>query len=246
MENKKILNERQEAVLKAIVISYIHSARPIGSAFVADILNLSSATIRNAMSDLEEMGYINKPHTSAGRIPIANGYRYYVNHLLSFNTISNKQREFIEKEYSKLANSIEIVLERVSHLLSVMTRHTAIVCMPDLKLYIEGTSNMLDMPEFKNPARVRIFLKLFDDKKELLELLSEDLAVDGVKIHIDDEDRFEVLKGLSVITANYKISRVKKGSLGIIGPLRMDYSALIPLIDFHSRTIEAALNELGI
>lgn len=246
MENKRVLNERQEAVLKAIVISYIHSARPIGSAFVADILNLSSATIRNAMSDLEEMGFINKPHTSAGRIPIANGYRYYVNHLLDFNTVSSKQKKFIEKEYSKLTNSIELILEGVSHLLSAMTRHAAVVCMPNLKLYIEGTSNMLDMPEFKNPARVRILLKLFDDKKELLELLNEDLTVDGVKIHIGDENRFEELRELSVITANYKIRGLKKGNLGIVGPLRMDYSALIPLIDFHSRTIEAVLDELGV
>jgi heat-inducible transcriptional repressor len=247
MEDSHTLNARQKDVLKTIIISHIQSAVPIGSASVADILDLSSATIRNVMGELEDMGYISKPHTSAGRIPTATGYRHYVNNLLELNTVSNRQKRLIEEEYyGAHINSLESALKRISHLLAMMTRYAGIACVSDLKFYIEGTSYMMEIPEFKDLHRMRSLLKIFDEKGELLRLLNEDLNADGVKIHISEEDRFEALKDLTLITANYKIKNSTKGSLGVLGPVRMNYSTLIPLVDFFSQAMEMVLDEMEI
>lgn len=247
MRQDYTLNERQKEILKVIIISHIQSAMPIGSAFVSDILGLSSATIRNIMGELEDMDYLSKPHTSAGRIPTSAGYRYYVNNLLELDSISSRQKRFIEKEYySEGVGSIEAMLEKISHLLSIMTHYAGIACMSNLRFYIEGSSNMIDMPEFRSPQRMRSLLKLFDEKTKLLRLLNEDLTTDGVKVHIGDEDRFEMLRDLSLITGNYRIGRSGRGSLGVLGPMRMNYSTLIPLVDFLSETIESVLDEMEI
>lgn len=244
MARNGMLDKRQNEVLELIIEYHIRSAAPIGSGLVSDVLDLSSATIRNVMGELEDMGYICKPHTSAGRIPTTAGYRYYVDCLLKLNAVSNRQRQFIEKEYSKALYSVEAMLDRISHLLSVMTRQAGIACISNLKFYLEGASNMMDMPEFKNPQKMRSLLKLFDRRDELIKLLDEDLSTDGVKIHISEEDRLDMLRDLSFITSNYRVSDSKKGSLGIIGPVRMNYSNLIPLIDFISRTIESAFEDM--
>jgi len=241
------LNDRQKEVLKLIIISHINSAAPIGSAFISNMLDLSSATIRNVMGELEDMGYLGKPHTSAGRIPTSGGYRYFVNNLLEFNSIPDRQKRFVEREsYSDNIDSVEAILERVSHILSVMTRYTGIACTSNLKFYIEGASNMIEIPEFNTPRRIRTLLRLFDEKTELMKLFNEDLITDGVKIHIGDEDRHEVLDNLSFITASYRVGDDKRGSLGVLGPMRMNYSRLIPLVDFLSRTIEDVLEEMEI
>ena len=185
MARDHTLNERQNEVLKIIITYHIRSAVPVGSRFVSDKLDLSSATIRNVMGELEDMDYISKPHTSAGRIPTPGGYRYYVNNLLELGAVSDRQKRAIESEYyDKEIVSIEAILEKISHILSVMTNYTGIACISNLKFYIEGTSNMIDMPEFRNLRRMRMLLKLFDEKTELLKLLNDDLDADGVKIHI--------------------------------------------------------------
>jgi transcriptional regulator of heat shock response len=247
MDREYTLNKRQQKILKIIVNSHIQYAVPIGSSFVSDTLDLSSATIRNVMGELEEMGYLSKPHTSAGRLPTTAGYRYYVNNLIDFNPVSNRQKRFIEEEYyRKKIESIEAMLEKISHILAIMTRYAGIACVSNLKFYMEGTSNMIDMPEFKNPKRMRMLLKLFDEKAELLKLLSDDLTTDGIKIHIGEEDRFEDFKDLGLVTANYRIRGSRKGSLGVLGPMRMNYSTLVPIVDFLARTIEVVLNDMEI
>ena len=247
MRQERTLNERQEEILKIIAQSHIQSATPVGSALVSDILGLSSATIRNVMGELEDMKYISKPHTSAGRVPTSAGYRYYIDHLLEFGTISNQQKRFIEKEYrDKDIGSIEIMLEKISHILSVMTNYAGMACTSDLKFYMEGTSNIADIPEFRNPQNMRRLLRLFDERTELLKILNDDLTGNGVKIHIDEEDKSEALKDLSLITGNYRIGSQDKGSLGVLGPMRMNYSTLIPLVGFLSDAIEVLLDEMEI
>jgi transcriptional regulator of heat shock response len=199
------------------------------------------------MGELEDMGYIGKPHTSAGRVPTCMGYRYYVDNLLKLNSIPDRQRRFIHNEsFNEDIDSIEAMLKNISHLLSVLTRYAGIACLSSLKFYMEGTSNMVDIPEFRDPYRMRSLLRLFDEKTEILKLLNDDLTTDGVKIHIGEEDKLEILKDLTLITSNFRIRGAKKGSLGVLGPLRMHYSTLIPLVDFLSREIEAVMNEMEI
>ncbi len=238
MENLNQLSDRQKAVLEIIIGLHIRSAAPIGSAYVSDMLDVSSATVRNVMGELEDMGYICKPHTSAGRIPTADGYRYYVDNLLKIHDVSCDQRDFIENESRNAGDSIEAVLDKISHILSVMTRHTGIACLSSLQFYLEGASNMINYPEFKDPGKMVSLLRLIDEKEELVRLLNDDLRAEGVKIHISEESRFEILKDLSFITSSYRINDSRRGSLGVIGPVRMDYSNCIPLVDFLSRTVE--------
>jgi len=241
------LNDRQNDVLKLIIISHINSAAPVGSAFISRKLDLSSATIRNVMGELEEMGYLGKPHTSAGRVPTSSGYRYYVNNLLEFDALADRYKRYIDREScTDRTDCIEAMLGRISHILSVMTKYAGIACMSNLKFYIEGTSNMIDIPEFSDPVRIRALLKLFDEKTELMRLLNEDLTTEGVKIHIGDEERNEALTDLSFITSNYKVRDDKKGSLGVLGPMRMNYAGLIPLVDYISRTLEEVFEEMEI
>ncbi|MBN1872364.1 MAG: hypothetical protein JW800_07305 [Candidatus Omnitrophica bacterium] len=247
MAREHRLNDRQKDVLKIVVLSHIKSASPIGSLHVSDVLGLSSATIRNVMGELEDMGYIAKPHTSAGRIPTRNGYRYYVNNLMELDVISDKRKQMIEMEYyKKRIETLEEMLGYISHLLSELTRYAGIACISNLKFYMEGTSNMADIPEFKDVERMKNLLRLFDEKEELFNLIEEDLQTEGVKIHIGEEGKNETLRDLSLITANYNIKKARKGSLGVLGPVRMNYSALIPLVDFVSKAIEEVLDDMEI
>ena len=242
MTETDALNERQKQVLEIVAVSHIRSASPIGSGYVSRILDLSSATIRNVMGELEDMGYISKPHTSAGRVPTTSGYRYYVRRLLRLKEISQEDRNFIETEYRRPASSVEAMLDKVSHLLSVMTKQAGVACVSNLKFYIDGASNMMDMPEFRSLERMKLLFRLFEEKRELMKLFEEDLDSEGVKIHIGEKDRFEMLGDMSLITANYRMKDREKGSLGIIGPMRMNYSVLIPLVDAVSASIEAAFD----
>jgi len=241
------LTDRQNNVLKTVIGNHIKSATPVGSRHISEKLGYSSATIRNVMSELEEMGFIDKPHTSAGRVPTCMGYRYYVNNLMELDSISRRQKDIIEREYyERRIETVEEMLRCISHLLSMLTRYAGIACVSSLKFYMEGASYMLDMPEFRDVDKMRILLELFDRKTELLKLLNEEDDSGGVRIHIGEDEKSGRLKDLSLISASYNIKQKHKGSLGILGPLRMDYASLIPLVDFVSRAIEEIINETEI
>ena len=124
----KETKNRQEDVLSLIVKRYVETAEPVGSRFIAKQLGLSSATIRNVMSDLEELGYITHPHTSAGRIPTDKGYRYYIESLMHLKAINDTMARSIKGEYAPVMRSLEDVLERTSHLIRSEERRVGKEC----------------------------------------------------------------------------------------------------------------------
>ncbi|GAV25469.1 HrcA family transcriptional regulator [Carboxydothermus islandicus] len=128
-----MIDERKRKILMAIVQDYISTAEPVGSRTIAKKydLGISPATIRNEMADLEEMGYLEQPHTSAGRIPSVLGYRYYVDYLMEKPTLSREEEEFIRKVYEDKINSIGDLLEKTGKVLSSLTRYTAVVLSPE-------------------------------------------------------------------------------------------------------------------
>lgn len=127
------MDERKKRVLAAIVQDYIASVEPVGSRTIARRYNLgvSPATIRNEMADLEEMGYLEQPHTSAGRIPSDYGYRYYVDCLMAPEKLSKKEEEYVKRRYQQKMLEIEKVLEETAQLISEMTSYTAVAMVPD-------------------------------------------------------------------------------------------------------------------
>lgn len=129
------LGSRKQLILQAIIEDYINTAEPVGSRTVSKkyLTDVSSATIRNEMADLEEMGYIEQPHTSAGRIPSDKGYRLYVDHLMSQKAINQKDNDFIRKEFMDTIGEIDRLIKHASKLLSSMTKYTSIAMAPQFK-----------------------------------------------------------------------------------------------------------------
>ncbi len=130
-----MLDERKKKILKAVVHNYITTAMPVGSRSIAKKyrLDLSPATIRNCMADLEELGYLTHPHISAGRIPTDKGYRFYVNSLMERKDLSSEEKTRIEKEYSHRMNKIDQIMEETSQVLSLISHYTGLVLAPNLE-----------------------------------------------------------------------------------------------------------------
>ncbi|MBQ2283293.1 MAG: heat-inducible transcription repressor HrcA [Agathobacter sp.] len=325
MNKDKIeLDERKIKILDAIIRNYLATGEPVGSRTISKFtdLNLSSATIRNEMSDLEELGYILQPHTSAGRIPSDKGYRFYVDHLMQ-----EKDREVAEmKEFViEKTEKMEAVLKQVAKLLANNTNYATMVTAPsyhhnkikfiqlshmdeeqilavvvlnnnivknqvisveepldnetllklnillnsglnglslqeinlatiarlkeqagihssivgnvmdtlaqalseeeDLQIYTSGATNILKYPELSDSERATNLLAAFEEKEELKSLVSETLSDEetGIQVYIGNETPISTMQDCSVVTATYELGEGVKGTIGIIGPKRMDY-----------------------
>ena len=323
-KNEFELTERQITILEAIIRNYLATGEPVGSRTISKYtdLNLSSATIRNEMSDLEELGYIVQPHTSAGRIPSDKGYRFYVDHL-----IKEKDREVSEmKEFViEKTEKMEKVLKQVAKLLANNTNYATLVTAPsihqnkikfiqlstvddnqllavivmnnnmvknqmieisetidnetmlklnillntslngltlneinlgtiaklkeqagmhssivgdvldalaqtlseneDLQIYTSGATNILKYPELSDSVNAANLLSAFEEKDELANLVSESLSETetGIQVYIGNESPLQTMKDCSVVTATYELGDGVKGTIGIVGPKRMDY-----------------------
>lgn len=319
------LDERKVKILDAIIRNYLETGEPVGSRTISKYtdLNLSSATIRNEMSDLEDLGYIVQPHTSAGRIPSDKGYRFYVDHLMEEKDREVKEmKEFVIEKTEKM----ELVLKNVAKLLATNTNYATMITAPsynnnkvkflqlsqmddeqilavvvlnnnivknhmisveqkldaetllklnillnsglnglsideinlatitklkeqagiyqsivgdvldalaealtegqDLEVYTSGTTNILKYPELSDSTKVSELLSTFEEKEELAHMMSESLAASdetGIQVYIGNEAPIQTMKDCSVVTATYELGEGVKGTIGIIGPKRMDY-----------------------
>lgn len=326
------LDERKVKILKAIVANYLETGEPVGSRTISKYtdLNLSSATIRNEMSDLEDMGYICQPHTSAGRIPTDAGYRFYVDSIM-------EEKQEVETQNGTLlerVDKIEKMLKQVAKVLAANTNYATLVTMPqygntvkfiqlskvnnyrllavimvdgnivrnklidtdydlkddeilkfnillntflqgasiqdinleliqtmksqageyaeilevifqgileaikeadDLKVYTSGATNMLKYPELINSQSAEKLLGTFEDiedKEEFVKYVEDAISGEDkdIQIHIGEENQSEELKDCSLITATYKVPEGAKGTIGIIGPKRMDYKKVVTML----------------
>lgn len=319
------LDERKTKILKAIIRTYLETGEPVGSRTISKYtdLNLSSATIRNEMSDLEELGYIVQPHTSAGRIPSDQGYRFYVDHLME-----EKEREVSEmKEFViERTGKMERVLKNVVKLLATNTNYATMITAPqyrqgkvkfiqlsqvdaeqllavivlegnivknkmiptdldaldaeqilklnlllntslngltldqinlatiarlkeqagihseivsrvldavaesisedeDLEIYTSGATNIFKYPELADSGRASELISTFEEKQQLIGLVNDTLSEEenGIQVYIGSESPVQTMKDCSVVTATYELGEGMKGTIGIIGPKRMDY-----------------------
>ncbi len=342
-------NDRAKKILKAIITSYIETAEPVGSRTITKKygFGLSPATIRNIMADLEELGYLAQPYTSAGRVPTEKGYRYYVDYLFEERHFEEGfldiKPEQIDKRYLPVSEDVTELLKETSQLLSFLSKYTGIVIAPRFKntilrhvefiklkpghilvifvaekgnlhskvveieedlsqrdfdrmtaylneelagltlhevrervlsqmnyekdlysrllkrvirinkefftddaveVYLGGTTNILELPEFANLERMKVLFKAFEEKYLIVKLLDKCLRKEGVQVFIGLENLPEEMRYCSVVMSNYKSGDRIIGTLGVIGPMRMEYARVIPLVEYTARRLEKQLSEL--
>jgi len=342
------LSERTRGVLLAVIKDYIHTAEPVGSKTVVEryTFDLSPATIRNIMAELEEEGYLRQPYPSAGRIPTDKGFRFYVDSLLKVRELPEGERERIRCRYKDI-DRLEDIMKETTKVLSTLSRCIGLVLTPgfdnviirhiefirlgckqilillasttgmvytkvihtdedigqaDLErmsvylrgmaigltlrglrakvveemkrekalydhlmakalqmseealrgegngdVYVEGRVNILDQPEFRNDLeKMKALFKAFEEKGALVKLLDKGLSAEGVQIYIGEDIEFNEVKGCSLVTAPYGGKDYTLGTIGVIGPVRMDYSRVIPLVDWTARLLGDLLATRGL
>jgi heat-inducible transcriptional repressor len=338
------LDERNRRVLQAVIDSYIASGFPIGSTVLVKRYDfgVSSATLRNIMAELEEMGLLTHPHTSAGRIPTDLGYRYYIDSLISIENDSDDIEEHLQQAPRLHGDDLQELMEEASRFLAALSHCAGVVVAPseaeasyrhiefvrlrgrqvliifvtstgivqnklieldesirqqDLnmfssylneelerwtlsevrqrlvekleeekrmfmqlmdetyrasldvqereseKVYIGGASQILESPEFANVEKMRALFKAFEDKYKLLKLLDRSVSAEGIKVFIGSENPFFEMQGCSMVVGSYKAGTNVVGTLGVIGPTRMQYKQVIHVVDYTSKLLSKLLNE---
>lgn len=343
-DNEALLDDRKIKILDAIIQNYLATGEPVGSRTISKYsdLNLSSATIRNEMADLEELGYIVQPHTSAGRIPSDKGYRFYVDHLMKEKDKEvSEMKEFVIEKTQKM----EQVLKKVAKMLATNTNYATMVTAPtyhnkvkfiqlsgvsesqilavvvmnsnivknhmidvaesldnetllklnillntalngltlqeinlatitklkeqagihsqvvsdvidalaqalneqeDLQIYTSGATNILKYPELNSSENAANLLSAFEEKEELINLVNETLSdtesETGIQVYIGNETPIRTMKDCSVVTATYELGDGVKGTIGIIGPKRMDYENVMDNLKTLRSQLDGMLN----
>jgi heat-inducible transcriptional repressor len=340
------IGDRAQHFLKVLVERYIRDGQPVGSRTLARDAggDLSPATIRNVMADLEELGLVASPHTSAGRIPTISGYRFFVDSLMTLRPLAERE---VADARRRIASNVDgrAILDRASRLLSEFTHMAGVVMLPrrervayrqieflplsgqrvlailvtsegevhnrvietakryapaeleqaanflnrtyggrDLEtvrravlaelretresmdaimrravemagpvlndhpardaLVVAGQTNLMDFGELAHLERLRQLFDAFTEQQQLLHLLDRCMAADGVQIFIGEESGYRVLDQCSVVTAPYGVDGEVAGVLGVIGPTRMAYDRVVPIVDVTARLLGAALKAL--
>lgn len=330
------MDNRKRKILQAIVEEYINTAEPVSSGSIVKKygLDLSSATIRNEMVELEKVGYLEKPHTSSGRIPSAKGYRLYVNELLNDQNISIDEIKYIQSKLETRVNEIEELTKIATSTLSEITHYTTVAIGPkttmqnieeikfillgtrmlmaviltdsgiiketiikfdeditneqvdtlnfifnnklkgkpleeidkpleeyifshmsyslkvikpvmeqlnkiisdENEIYLEGANKAFELPEFKSLDVAKNFINVIDQKEIVADLLNTGFAND-INVYIGNENENEQLKDFSIITFKHRYKNKDLGTIGIIGPTRMDYSKVISVMKYISKKL---------
>jgi heat-inducible transcriptional repressor len=344
------LNERAQQLLKLLVEHYIRDGQPIGSRTLSRDLgmNLSAATIRNVMADLEELGFVTSPHTSAGRVPTDKGYRFFVDTLLKFQLqpLEDDKIAAIQTRLGEHVNDPKALVAAASQMLSTVTRLAGVVTLPRqshsalsqiefvplsdnralailvvngrevqnrilqlerhysaeelrrasnylnqefrgkeltavrehlvsqlketrehlnemmldairlaqqvvdvpaagggrMEYVIAGETNLMSFAELSNVEKLRRLFEAFTQQRDILHLLDQSLRAEGVQIFIGQESGYTILDDCSIVTAPYSLDQEVVGVLGVIGPTRMAYERIIPIVDITAKLLGSALN----
>jgi heat-inducible transcriptional repressor len=236
---------RKRAVLAATINRHILQAQPIASEDIAAHFNLSSATIRNIFSELEDSGYLTHHHTSGGRIPTQRGYRYYVDFLLAQMQLMDEDKSKITKEYKKRPRKLEEALEETSEVIAQTTHYAGIVSFLEWqdKIFYKGLSRILEQPEFRDAEKIRLLIKVIEDKQHLLSLINRDFS-DKVKVYIGTELEYPEINSCSLIVSNYRRKNKTQGKLAVLGPVRMEYNYIMPALEYISEVLSETMESI--
>ncbi len=236
------LDTRRSKVLQAVVEVYIETALPVSSQQITKALRwqFSPATIRNIMAELDELGFIWQPHTSAGRIPTDYAYRYYIDSLLEQKSLSAKEKDFVAEHAPDEYKEFNQLLTEVLRMLSSVSGYTALAfsSMGQQRFFVERISYILEQPEFQSTVKLKQIFKGFEEEEPLIAIMRRDLNPDGIKVHIGKENSCEYIQECSLVISNFKVKNNNTGALGIIGPRRMAYAKTISAVDHMARLLD--------
>lgn len=263
------ITSRRDRIFDVIVRSYIETAEPVASRTISKrhSLGLSSASIRNVMADLEDQGLLRQPHTSAGRVPTDKGYRYYVDRLMQPEELTKEEKVWVVKELERV-RTIEAMAEKVSKIISKLTRNASLIYIKNLKrvsflnylleelvetrrlndffeedaeLFVEGAFQLFEQPEFHSADKMRLFLRAFDEKYDIVQIFVKDLNEEGVHVHIGRENDLGDLEDVSLVVKDYYLAGVPIGGVAVVGPTRMPYSKVVSVVDFVADSVSDAV-----
>jgi len=236
---------RRRAILAATINRFIKDALAVSSEDIAREFDLSSATIRNVFADLEETGYLTHPYTSGGRMPTKKGYRYYVDFLISQMELLDEEKAQILNEYRKEIKRLEDALDRTSEIISLVTHYAGIVSVIEWndKLFYKGISQILNHPEFQDFTKIRILFKLIEERRQLLSIINRDFQ-DRVKVYIGEELDCPEMQGCSLVVSSYRIKDKPSGRVAVLGPMRMEYRHIIPVLEYISEVLSDVLSAI--
>lgn len=238
------LSLRQNDILRGVIETHIETTQPVGSRSIAGkyAISFSPATIRHEMGALEEMGYLTHPHTSSGRLPTDHGYRYYLDHT-SFQDQPGEPLNHLGEELVPTAKDerLEEFLEHVSLLLSSLSQEVGLTLMPfteapvsekpgRLKLSLQGLSYMVEKPEFQDVRKIRNLLGVFEEKVALMQWVLTHADPEHVSVSVGREHTHEALEDCAIVTARYAAGKNRQGVIAVLGPKRMAYRQVIPLV----------------
>lgn len=235
------MTPRQETILGVVIREYIDFAVPVGSALLAEKygFDLSPATLRAEMMDLEEQGYLYQPHTSAGRIPTDEGFRYFVDCLMEEKPLSMREQKALQMEILKLKAQNKMLARTTAKLLSSMSDSLALSGLIDSDdFYKSGTQKLLSKPEFGNLDSICKLAEVLDYLDENAEDLFRRLEdkVDS-EIFIGKENPIGFADECSMIVSRYNLESGEEGLLAIIGPKRMKYSRNVSIINYFKKLL---------
>lgn len=233
------MTDRQAKILATIIEQYAEVAAPVGSILLARIFNISSATVRNEMVELERLGYIKQPHTSAGRIPTDKGYRFYVNNIREDEPAPSAETRNSRAIATRVSHSGEPALAIKSAVDSlVQLTHNLGLATIGNQLYVAGYSNLFGQPEFLDPIHSREVARLLDN---LEPWLHEAAPNEALNVYIGKENPIGRSAGVSLIISRYRSPYSDHSYIGILGPTRQSYRSVMGLVEQTGRTLEAVL-----
>ncbi|MFH0937223.1 MAG: hypothetical protein V1808_02935 [Candidatus Daviesbacteria bacterium] len=227
------LSERQQQLLKAIIELYVKTGEPISSEIIEKTydLGVSPATIRNEMAKLSDEGFLKQPHTSAGRVPTALGFRLYISDLM-------KEKEMSVVDEVNIRQQMMDVQTQFERMVQVATRALAKKCgtlalaINDGNIFYTGAANILDLPEFYDIDVTRFVLSMFDEFSILQQIIEKAQGSDPLHIIFGEETGFEYLRPTSFAFINYETTPDHQGLIGIIGPDRLNFPVVLPYLRY--------------
>lgn len=232
------MTSRQEAILKSVVEQYAEVASPVGSSLLAKVFGVSSATIRAEMAELERLGFIEQPHTSAGRVPTDKGYRYYVNHVAETDVNAPESRA--EKALSARASGggvPERVIRNTVDTLVELTHNLGLATIGN-QLYMSGLSNLFGQPEFMHPGQVQEVARLLDN---LEPWLREAAPNEALSVYIGAENPIGRNSGCSLIISKFRSPFSDRSFIGVLGPTRQSYRDVMNLVEHAGKSLEETM-----
>lgn len=232
------MTERQKQILSAIIEQYAEVAVPVGSSLLAKVFGVSSATVRAEMVELERLGFIKQPHTSAGRIPTDHGYRFYVNNLADNETVPPERRaERALTARVQQGGMPERTIRNAVDTLVELTHNLALATIGN-QLYMSGLSNLFGQPEFIGGAQVQQVARLLDN---LEPWLREAAPNEPLSVYIGSENPIGRSAGVSLVISRFRSPFSDHSYIGTLGPTRQSYRDVMSLVAHTGKTLEEVL-----